>query len=169
MDRHPLVTQLRFARSELARCLEGVPAEDAVRRLEPMNCISWIVGHLAAQEHYLWVEAGQGRFLAPGLYQRVGYGQPASTPPLDEMWEVWHTVTEAADEFLDTLTTEGLERHLELKGRALEESVGTSLMRNIYHYWFHTGEAHAIRQMLGHGELPQFVGDMSKAGYRPES
>jgi hypothetical protein len=42
------------------------------------------------------------------------------------------------------------------------------LTRNIYHYWFHTGEAHAIRQMLGHGRLPQFVGDMSTAMYRPE-
>ena len=29
-------------------------------------------------------------------------------------------------------------------------------------------EAHAIRQMLGHGDLPQFVGDMSAAVYRPE-
>jgi hypothetical protein len=59
-------------------------------------------------------------------------------------------------------------RYLERKGRVLDESVGTSLMRNICHYWFHTGEAHAIRQMLGHGELPQFVGDMAAATYRPE-
>ena len=137
MDRHPLVAQLRFARSELARCLEGIPAEDAVRRMEPMNCISWIVGHLAAQEHYLWVEAGQGRYLAPGLYQQVGYGQPASAPPLDEMWEVWETVTAAADEFLDGLTAEELQSHLELEGQELKESVGTLLMRNIYHYWSH--------------------------------
>jgi hypothetical protein len=43
------------------------------------------------------------------------------------------------------------------------------LMRNIYHYWFHTGEIHAIRQMLGHSGLPDFVGDMSKAAYYPES
>ena len=42
---HPLVTQLRFARSELMRCLEGVSDQDARRRFEPMNCISWIVGH----------------------------------------------------------------------------------------------------------------------------
>ena len=38
-----------------------------------------------------------------------------------------------------------------------------------YHYWFHTGEAHAIRQMLGHQDLPQFVGEMSSALYRPEA
>jgi uncharacterized damage-inducible protein DinB len=168
MDCHPLVTQLRFARSEFVRCLDGVSAEDAVRRLEPMNCISWIVGHLANQEHRYWVVWAQGQNLAPDLQALVGYGQPASTPPLDEMWDVWHTVTGAADEFLDTLTPEGLQRHLEWKGRPVEESAGTLLRRNIYHYWFHTGEGHAIRQMLGHGELPQFVGDMSKAVYRPE-
>jgi hypothetical protein len=40
MMTHPFVTQLRFARSELVRCLEGVSDEDARRHLEPMNCIS---------------------------------------------------------------------------------------------------------------------------------
>ena len=44
--------------------------------------------------------------------------------------------------------------------------------RGLHHrrilYWFHLGEAHAIRQMLGHRDLPQFVGDMSGVGYRPE-
>lgn len=164
---HPLVSQLWFTRSEFVRCLRGVTAEDAVRRLEPMNCISWIIGHLAAQEHYLWIEAGQGRRLAPGLYELVGYGKPASAPPLDEMWDAWHTITAAADEFLEALAPQDLELRLERNGRVFDESVGTLLMRNIYHYWFHTGEAHAIRQMLGHGELPQFVGDMSAAVYRP--
>ena len=38
-----------------------------------------------------------------------------------------------------------------------------------YHYWYHLGEAHATRQMLGHTDLPQFVGDMSEALCRPES
>ncbi len=38
-----------------------------------------------------------------------------------------------------------------------------------YHYWFHLGEAHAVRQMLGHKDLPQFVGDMSQAHYRSEA
>ncbi|MGD9404317.1 MAG: DinB family protein [Anaerolineae bacterium] len=168
MPSHPLVAQLQFTRGEFLRCLEGVTPEDALQRLGPMNCISWIVGHLAAQEHHFSVEAGQGRSLTPDLYRLVGYGQPASTPPLVEMWEVWHIITAAANEFLEPLGTADLERHLERKGRMLGESVGTMLTRNIYHYWFHTGEAHAIRQMLGHGRLPQFVGDMSTAMYRPE-
>jgi hypothetical protein len=166
MIEHSLVVQLRFARSEFVRCLEGVSSKDAIHRFEPMNCISWIVGHLANQEHAYWVLWAQGEALAPDLHKLVGFGRPASTPPLEEMWNTWHAVTRAADRFLGTLTTEKLQTHFERKGKPLEESVGTLLYRNIYHYWFHTGEAHAIRQMLGHGALPQFVGDMSTASYR---
>jgi len=46
---HPLVVQLRFTRGEWQRSLEGVSEEDAVRRLAPMNSISWDGGHLAWQ------------------------------------------------------------------------------------------------------------------------
>jgi hypothetical protein len=165
---HLLVSQLRFARAEFVRCLDGVSAEDAVRRLEPMNCISWIVGHLASQENFYWVQMAQGQNIAPGLRKLVGYGQPPSTPPLDEMWALWRKVTEAADRYLGTLTPEFLQTHLQWQGKPRSESVGTMLLRNTYHYWTHLGEAHAIRQMLGHTGLPQFVGDMSEALYRSE-
>jgi hypothetical protein len=42
------------------------------------------------------------------------------------------------------------------------------LLRTTYHYWFHAGEVAAVRQLLGHGDLPEFVGDMTPATYRPE-
>ena len=58
---HPLVTQLRFARREFARCFEGVPLGDTRRRLDSLNCLSWIVGHLANQEHFFWVRVGRGK------------------------------------------------------------------------------------------------------------
>jgi uncharacterized damage-inducible protein DinB len=161
MTPHPLVSQLRFARGEFLRCLDGVSAEEARRRLEPMNCISWIVGHLAYQEHTYWVLWAQGENLAPDLHKLVGWGQPPSAPPLEEMWDTWRDVTSAADEFLDALTTERLATFMERKGKPVRESIGTLLLRNTYHYWFHTGEAHAIRQMLGHRDLPQFVGDLT--------
>jgi hypothetical protein len=66
------------------------------------------------------------------------------------------------------LTSERLQTHMEWKGKPLTESVGTKLLRNIHHYWFHIGEAHAVRQQLGHVDLPQFVGNMQTAVYRPE-
>lgn len=165
---HLLVTQLRFARSEFVRCLEGLSDADARRRLEPMNSISWIVGHLANQEHAYWVLVAQGENIAPGLNDRVGYGKPASTPPLDEMWDIWRKVTAAADPFLDTLTPALLQGHMEWNGKPMLSNTGTLLMRNIFHYWFHTGEAHAIRQQRGHPNLPDFVGDMSHVEYMPE-
>jgi len=133
-----------------------------------MNCISWIIGHLANQENVYWVLLPTGQNLAPGLKDMFGFGKPASTPPLDEIWQTWRLVTSAADEFLDTLTAENLITHLGWKGKPRPESIGTMLLRNIHHYWFHLGEGHAIRQQLGHRDLPQFVGDMSAALYRPE-
>jgi hypothetical protein len=166
MPPHLLVAQLRFTRSEFLRCLEGVSEQDALRRLEPMNCLSWIVGHLTTQENAYWVLWAQGQKLAPDLYKLVGHGQPASTPPWDEMWDTWREITSAADEYLDTLTEAQLHTHLEREGKPLHENIGTMLYRNIHHYWFHLGEAHAIRQMLGHTDLPDFVGDMSQALYR---
>jgi uncharacterized damage-inducible protein DinB len=164
---HPFVDQLRFTRSEWLRALDGVSDTEARRRFEPMNCISWIIGHLAAQENAYWVLWGQGKELHPDLNGLVGYGSPPSTPPLDEMWAAWREVTQAADAFLETLTAERLLTHLEWQGKTRPENIGTLLYRNIYHYWYHLGEAHAIRQMLGHKDLPQFVGAIgTKAPYR---
>jgi uncharacterized damage-inducible protein DinB len=165
---HPLVTQLRFTRSQFVRCVGGVTAQDAQKRLFPMNCISWIVGHLASQENAYWSLFAQGKKLQKGLNDRVGFGKPASTPPLDEMWQAWHEVTGEADKYLDILTTEILKTHLLWKEKPLQESIGTMLLRNIYHYWFHTGEAYAIRQQLGHTSLPIFVGEMDSAFYSQE-
>ena len=169
MQSHLLVAQLRFSRSEFVRGLEGVTKEQATRRLMPMNCISWMVGHLANQEHRYWVILAQQKNIVPDLYNLVGYGKPASTPPLAEMWVAWRKVTAVADEYLDTLTPEIMQEYLLRDGKPVDESVGTLLMRNIYHYRYHTGEAAAVRQMLGHTNLPEFVGDINVAAYRPES
>ena len=168
MSIHPLVSQLRFARGEFERCLEGVSEADAAQRLLPMNCISWFVGHLANQEQAYWVLIAQDKLVVPGLNDLVGFGKPASTPPLSEMWTAWRTVTTAADRFLESLSADRLVGHMMFKGKSRPESIGTMLQRNIYHYWFHTGEAHAVRQQLGHTNLPDFVGDMTSAIYRPE-
>jgi uncharacterized damage-inducible protein DinB len=169
MTPHPLVTQLRFTRSEFVRGLDGVSEADGLVRPMPINSIGWMVGHLANQEHRYWVVFAQGREVAQGLMERVGTGRPASTPSLAEMWSIWRAVTAAADEYLDTLTVERLGTHLSREGKPIDESVGTMLMRVIYHYWFHTGEAAAVRQLLGGVDLPEFVGEMDAAAYRPET
>ena len=51
---HPLVTQLRFTRSEWVRGLKSVTAEEAARRFGPINPIAWMIGHLAWQEQLYW-------------------------------------------------------------------------------------------------------------------
>jgi len=145
---HPLVTQLRFARSEFVRFFP------------------------------------QGKVPHPQLNKLVGFGHPATTPPLADMWQVWHDITAESDTFLDTITTEQLSTELKQNPKALEDSMfgtvskevmekirargsvrsgenlGTKILRTTYHYFFHTGEAHAVRQQLGHPDLPYFVGNM---------
>lgn len=158
---HPLILQLRFARSEFKRALAGLSDADARRRLLPMNCISWNIGHLAWQEQRYWLMRLQGQTPLPGLNELVGYGQPASTPPLAEMWEAWRTVVDLVDPVLDTLTTEKLlEQHELAEWPGEYYTPGNLLQRVIYHYWYHTGENMAIRQMLGHADLAEFVGDI---------
>jgi uncharacterized damage-inducible protein DinB len=163
--------QLRFARSEFRRALEGISDTDARRRFLPMNCISWNIGHMAWQEQRYWLTRLQGQIPVPHLNELVGNGQPACTPPLAEMWEAWQTITQLADSFLDTLTRETLQEiHYFDDQQTDYYTAGTLLQRVIYHYWYHTGENAAIRQLLGHTDLPEFVGNIDdEAPYRPEA
>jgi DinB family protein len=162
---HPLVTQLRFTRSEWRRGLKGVTADEAARRVGRINPIAWMIGHLAWQEQLYWLERAQRTLAVPEVKQ-FGYGKPLMVPPLEEVWAWWRTVVAAADPFLDTLTGAMLTRRWQRESST--ETPGTKLHRTTYHYWFHLGEAQAIRQMLGPGKLPEFVGGFGKSQYRPE-
>jgi len=166
---HPLVDQFRFTRSEWLRGLEGVTEQDGACHCGQMNCISWTVGHLAWHEQRTWLTRAQAITLFPKLNELFAYGAPMSTPSFEEMLETWHAVTKAADPFLDMLTTEALQNDLLSNGESVGDSIGSVLRRVTYHYWYHIGEIQAIRQMLGHKNLPEYVGDIeTDAPYRPE-
>jgi len=167
---HPLVDQFRFTRNEWLRGLEGVSEEDAARHFGPMNCISWTVGHLAWHEHRYWLELAQGQMPFPKLNEIYAYGAPMSTPSLKEMLDLWRQVTEMADPYLDSLTSERLQNEELLRdGQSVGQSLGSALRRVTYHYWYHIGEIQAIRQVLGQANLPEYVGDIeTEAPYRSE-
>jgi hypothetical protein len=166
---HPLVDQFRFTRREWLRGLEGVTEEDGPRHFGQMNCISWIVGHLAWHEQRSFLMRPQNIILFPKLNEVFANGAPMSTPSLKEMMETWYTVTKAAEPYLDSLTTEILLTDLLLNGEAVGQTRGSALRRITYHYWFHLGEILALRQMIGGKDLPEYVGDIEdEASYRPE-
>jgi uncharacterized damage-inducible protein DinB len=165
---HPLVLQLRFTRSEFKRALKGLSEVDASKRLLPMNCISWNVGHLAWQEQRYFLYFAQGQMPYPEVQEAFAYVAPASTPSLREVIAFWRKITKAADLWLDTLDSQKLLGQVIRDGKPLQTIYGSLLQRTIYHYWYHTGENLAIRQMLGHTNLPQFVGNIdSQAPYTP--
>ena len=166
---HPLVDQFRFTRREWRRGLDGLTEADATQRLAAMNSIGWIVGHLAWHEQRTFLQRAQGQLLYPQLNALYAYGAPASTLALADSLDIWTHITAAADPYLDSLTTAGLQTQLLNKGQAVGQTVGSALLRITYHYWYHTGEVQAIRQLLGHAGLPEYVGDIdAEAPYRPE-
>lgn len=165
---HPLVEQLRFARREFRRGLEGITDEEARQRFMPMNCLSWNIAHLASQEQRYWLLFGTGRLILADVDATFRSGAPASSPPLAEAWRAWETITAATDPWLDAVTGETLLSHVMRDGKPSASTFGSLLLRVIYHYWYHTGENAAIRQQLGHTGLPDFVGDIDReAPYRP--
>ena len=162
----PIVEQLRFTRAEWLRGLRGVPEADGVKRVLPMNSISWIVGHLAWHEQRYWLTRLADTTPVPVLNEIVASGGPATTPPLGDMLKAWRKITKASDPHLDGLTPADLLRSLPGSPRRL---IGNAMRRVTYHYWFHIGEILAIRQMLDHPNRPEFVGDIDgRASYRPE-
>ncbi|MBL8093497.1 MAG: DinB family protein [Anaerolineales bacterium] len=169
---HPLVLQLRFARSEFQRGLVGVTDEEARRRFLPMNSIGWNIGHLAWQEQRYWLSRAQNRVLRPDIQEAFAYGAPASTPTLVDVQAAWHELTAAADPWLEAQTTETLQGGVTVTrsgGQPFVITFGSLLLRTIYHYWYHNGENQAIRQLVGHSGLPDFVGNIDdEAPYRPE-
>jgi hypothetical protein len=134
-----------------------------------MNCISWTVGHLAWQEQRYFLQRAQDKLIFPELNTTYAYGAPMSTPALAGTLRVWHEVIDASAPFLDGLTTNSLQQELLLEGKQVGQSFGSAMRRMTYHYWYHIGEIQAVRQMLGHTALPEYVGDIETiAPYIPE-
>ena len=82
----------------------------------------------------------------------------------------WRAITAVANPWLDGLTSEALAqlRDFDVDGHTIGLRFDSMLQRTTYHYWYHTGENMAIRQMLGHTDLPEFVGNIDdEAPYRP--
>lgn len=154
-----IVNQLKFTRSEFKRGFSGVSEKEGQRRFMPINCIAWMVGHLAWHEQLYWLTRLQGSTPIPELNNLAAFEGPASQPSLKEMIAYWEKITSETDLFLDKLTVADLTPNVIVNGKERQISKGTMLTRVIYHYWYHTGEMQAVRQLLGHTGLPSFVGD----------
>lgn len=151
---HTLVQLLYLTREEFNRNLQGLTDEDARKRIEPMNCISWIIAHVANQHRAFFVDWPAGRETSP-VYKTFGYGSPPSQPALHDVMTLWNNVCRESDAWLKSAT----EETLKLKGTITSpeaENWGTLIVRCIFHTWCHLGEINSIRQILGH-RPPQFV------------
>ena len=166
---HPRIDQHKFARAEWLRGLVGLSETDAAVRLEPINSISWMVGHMAWHERECWFRRARGLRVEP-ILDAFATGQAASVPSFAEMQAAWDRIVASADPFLDALTTADLERRPRHDPRPNPPIVGSQVQYVTYHYWSHIGEVSAVRQILGHAGLAEYVGDFApEAEYRREA
>ena len=104
----PVVTDmLRLTCKEFDRNLAGLNDDDARKRIEPMNCISWIIAHVANQHHTFFV-AWQQEKAAETRFLPYGYGSPASQSHLEEALSLWHDATGDTEVWLKSVTNEKL-------------------------------------------------------------
>jgi hypothetical protein len=91
-----------------------------------------------------------------------------STPDLAETQAMWAEVTQAAEPFLDGLTADRMLAVFRRLPSGVHRTYGSALLRVTYHYFFHTGEILALRQLLKQPDLPEFVGHIdAQAPFRP--
>ncbi|BBB48157.1 DinB family protein [Pelolinea submarina] len=155
-----IINQLKFTRGEFRKGFTGVNEDEGMRRFMPINSISWMVGHLAWHEQLYWLTRLQGYTPIPELNDLASFGGEASQPSLTQMIAYWEQITAEADPFLESLTLADLDPDVVDKtGKKYQINKGTLISRVIYHYWYHTGEMQAVRQLLGHTGLPDFVSD----------
>ncbi len=160
-DIHPLVDQTRFTKEKWLLGHKDLTAEDGVKRLGHANSISWMVGHLAGFDQAVWLERPRGIVVNEAV-KACGYRQPASTPDLNEMLDAWHAIQEKVAEVQAELTAEDLLVHPGPPGNQSPENLGTLMLRQLWHYWYHLGEMQGLRQAMGHEKLAQYVGGIPK-------
>ena len=104
-----------------------------------------------------------GKIFFPELSTFYAYRKPKSTPWLADTLSAWRAVTRETVLLLEKLTTADLKTELLRHRKSDGQSDGSA----IYHYWYHIGEVQAIRQLLGHRDLPEHVGALEeRAPYR---
>lgn len=64
-----------------------------------------------------------------------------------------------ADAYLNGLVLHDLEKYMTVRLKQLSFYIGSMLLRVVNHNWYHNGEMQAVRQLLGHKSLPDFVSD----------
>ncbi len=159
---HHLVRYVWHVRRELERSLENISEADLNREVGGLNSIAWMIGHLAMQEQAYWLFFRGEELVEKNL---KAYGSKVEDPKeFAELFELWKSITEQSNGWLETATTSDLENQFE----KAKENTGSLLTRVIGHYYFHIGQIATIRKLLGY-DVPGFVGSQEGAYYEAEN
>jgi len=158
---HHLVRYVWHVRRELERALDGISEEDLNKEVHGLNSIAWMIGHLANQEQAYWLLFRNEELIDKNL--RHYNNKVEEGKDFAELFELWKTITNRSNAWLETATTSDLENTFE----KAKENTGSLMTRVIGHYYFHIGQIATIRKLLGY-DVPGFVGSQEGAYYSVE-
>ena len=180
----------QFALFEFERGLEGLSEEDAQRRLDKadgtqMNAISWTVGHIAWQWTNLSTRAARAlpenadadpyAELSRRVYRFRSATDDPSPPSLAEALALFQEMKttlgwlEVADPRVMTAVPSHPDYALTPERNHIasrHETIGTATIRNTYHTLIDVGDTIAVREILGHPEIPFISNPKGKLEWR---
>jgi len=131
---------------------EGLSHEDSLRQTPHVNCLNWVLGHLAEGRDQVLSLLGEPPALgAEGeRYRRESdpvAGEEPGVVPLERLLAALQEGQERMEAALSALSEETLAEEREGGGRKL--SLGSRLIFAYFHDTYHTGQTELLRALAG--------------------
>lgn len=120
--------------------------QEGKKIFKPMNCISWMIGHLACINYNIVARNSKNRSI-PDINDKFGNGSPHFQPEILDVISLWETSVRECFAFLDQMEEEDLKN--KISDSKMNFNLGTDISRLTFHAWNHMGEIAAVRQFLG--------------------
>ena len=148
-----IIYQYKITNNQVLNYINDINDSESKTVFEPLNCISWTIGHLARYNNLAFASRSRG-VKVPDKFRDFENGSPHSQKDLIYVKGLWLETLNATEKFLDSLEEKDLkkvpdnESYIELNKKE-EENLGTFMTRRIFHSWNHLGEIASVRQLLG--------------------
>ncbi|MBA30388.1 MAG: hypothetical protein CL905_00875 [Dehalococcoidia bacterium] len=142
-----IIDQYRITNNQVLNYIDDVTDEESKLIFEPLNCISWTLGHLARYNNLTFAARSRGVEI-PNEFKDFENGAPHSQKDLSYVKGLWHKTLSDTEKFLDGLNENDLVKVLDNDSYNVD-NLGTVMTRMIFHSWNHLGEIASVRQLIG--------------------
>jgi hypothetical protein len=152
----PVAEQIRITTNLYLRAMNGVPADEAMRRPGPQsNPLLWMAGHLIHFRSRLLTLLGVPRDFPWGSMFDTGsrVGPAEQYPEPEELVAMWEELSALLMERLDTLTDTDLSAPPAARVPSTDATVRGTIGFFALHEAYHVGQMGYVRKWLGRSPI----------------